>query len=64
MGSEIHYWVCSVCVVNGTINDATLYVPVQHVRVLKHGVGMRAHSRWLTNSGLYYRLFCPSNETQ
>ena len=22
-----------VCVVNGTINDATLYVPVQHLRI-------------------------------
>ena len=33
MGSEIHHWVCSVCVVNGKINDATLYVPIQHLSI-------------------------------
>ena len=34
MGREIQHWVCSVCVVNGKINDATLYVPVHHLRRL------------------------------
>lgn len=33
MGSEIHHWVCSACVVNGTINDAILYVPAQHLSI-------------------------------